>query len=313
MNRNRVNALAFLVVLCPAITLATAPRTFVASTGMDTNPCSRVAPCRSFTAALAQTTSGGSIIVVDSAGYGPVNIGQSVSLIAPPGVYAGITVTFGVAIGINGTSATDVIVLRGLSIEGLGGFSGILTGTGASLKTLQVQNCFISGFSEWGIDFEPSNMGASLFVEDTSIAACDVGIFSGKGDPAANPRASISYCRVERGNYGIWLDDTTGTIRNSVVDGNANRAFRARASSQITIENCQASNNLFGVGSEDTAVVRVANSTITNNTIGVDSTSGNTPGLILTRISGDPMNPVKTNTLENNGINGTFTGTFTAQ
>jgi len=49
---------------------------------MDSNPYSRTAPCRIFTMAVAQTAPGGSVVVLDSAGYGPVTIGQSISLIA---------------------------------------------------------------------------------------------------------------------------------------------------------------------------------------------------------------------------------------
>ena len=70
--------------------LASAQRTFVASAGNDANPCSIVAPCHSFAAALAQTNTGGEIVALDSAGYAPVDIFGSVSIIAPAGVYAGI-------------------------------------------------------------------------------------------------------------------------------------------------------------------------------------------------------------------------------
>src|SRR6266571_7551654 len=72
---------------------ALAQRTFVsAASGNDANPCTRTAPCRNFQAAIAQTASGGEVIVLDSGGYGTVTINQSVSLIAPPGIYAGISV-----------------------------------------------------------------------------------------------------------------------------------------------------------------------------------------------------------------------------
>src|SRR5882672_11716567 len=118
MRRYGMSSLAVVFAFVPVINAGTAPRTFVASTGVDSNPCSRPAPCRSFTAAVAQTASGGSVIALDSAGYGPVTISQSISLIAPPGIYAGITATSGNAITISGAAATDVVVLHGLSIEG---------------------------------------------------------------------------------------------------------------------------------------------------------------------------------------------------
>ena len=67
-------------------------RTFVASYGVDTSACSLASPCRSFAVAISKTNPTGEVIVLDSAGYGPVTITQSVTITAPPGVYAGITV-----------------------------------------------------------------------------------------------------------------------------------------------------------------------------------------------------------------------------
>ena len=87
----RTLALA-LFILTSTDAAATAQRTFVASSGNDANVCSLTLPCRGFAAAVAQTTAGGEVIVLDSGGYGPVTITQSVSLIAPAGVYGGITV-----------------------------------------------------------------------------------------------------------------------------------------------------------------------------------------------------------------------------
>jgi hypothetical protein len=72
-----------------------AQRTFVASTGLDVNPCSITQPCRAFAAALALTDPDGEIIVKDSAGYGRVTIDRSVTITSPPGIYAGISVLAG--------------------------------------------------------------------------------------------------------------------------------------------------------------------------------------------------------------------------
>jgi hypothetical protein len=96
--------------------LATVQRTFVASTGVDDQRCSITAPCRGFAAAVAKTSANGEVIVLDSAGYGPVDISKSISLIAPAGVYAGVTVLTGDGIVINGIGI--IVVLRGLSING---------------------------------------------------------------------------------------------------------------------------------------------------------------------------------------------------
>jgi hypothetical protein len=54
---------------------------------------------------------------VDSADYGPVSINQSVSIVAQ-GVVAGIQVSSGHAIFVG--FSTVVVVLRGLTLDGLG-------------------------------------------------------------------------------------------------------------------------------------------------------------------------------------------------
>src|SRR5215469_9168298 len=98
---------------------ALANRTFVSGNGSDANPCSLAAPCRSFAGALAQTSPGGEIAVLDTAGYGAVTITKPISIVNEEGVEAGITVTSGDGITIN-AGASDVINLRGLTLVGAG-------------------------------------------------------------------------------------------------------------------------------------------------------------------------------------------------
>src|SRR5215467_8341508 len=87
---------------------AQAQRTFVSGLGSDSNPCARTAPCRTFTQALLGTAAGGEVVVLDSAGYGAFTITQPVSIIAPPGVYAGISVFSGDGITITAGGSDTV-------------------------------------------------------------------------------------------------------------------------------------------------------------------------------------------------------------
>lgn len=141
-------SLAFaLSILTSADATATAQRTFVASYGNDANLCSITQPCRGFTRALTQTSAGGEVIVLDSAGYGVVTVAQSVSIVAPAGIYAGITVSSGNGVTVNAPGAT--VVLRGLSINGQGGAKGISFVQGLMLT---VEGCEISGMTMAGIE-----------------------------------------------------------------------------------------------------------------------------------------------------------------
>jgi hypothetical protein len=124
---------AVVLLLVPSAEAA-ASRTFVSGLGADTGTCGRSAPCRSFAYALTQTASGGEITVLDSAGYGPVTITQSVTINNPGGVEAGITVPSGQN-GITITApSTANITLRGLTLLGGGvGASGIVLNSGRAV------------------------------------------------------------------------------------------------------------------------------------------------------------------------------------
>ena len=147
---------AFALASFAANALATAQRTFVASTGVDTNACSITAPCRGFATAVAKTTANGEVIVLDSAGYGPVTLTTSISLIAPAGVYAGIKVFSGDGITINAPGS--VVVLRGLTINGQGGITGIRAQAVARDGALLVSDDVIS---EWDAMHGRETRGAS--------------------------------------------------------------------------------------------------------------------------------------------------------
>src|SRR5215467_3454576 len=92
--------------------MAQVQRTFVSGLGNDANPCSRTAPCRTFAQAISQTNSSGEVYVLDSAGYAIFTITKPVSIVAPPGVTAGISVFSGDGITIT-AGASDIVILRG--------------------------------------------------------------------------------------------------------------------------------------------------------------------------------------------------------
>jgi hypothetical protein len=184
MNRlGAVGALA-LALFIPLPVSATAQRTFVASNGSDASPCSLTQPCRSFGVAVSKTSANGEVIVLDSAGYGPVKITQSVSIIAPAGVYAGITVSSGDGVKIDGSVV--VVVLRGLSINAQPGI--------------------------YGIHFV---RGSGLTVEDCEIANFLTGIYL----EAADSWVAIKNTRMRSGNGGgVGAFPSSGTMRVSIAD-----------------------------------------------------------------------------------------------
>src|SRR6267142_9774 len=148
-----VFAIAMFTVAFASIAQAQATRTWVSGVGDDANPCSRTAPCKTFAGAISKTATGGEINVLDPGGFGGVTITKSIT-ISSESFEAGVLVSGTNAIIINVPNATDIVVLRGLDIEGLGtGLSGITVLTGG---TVQVERCTINHFTVSGINFVPS-------------------------------------------------------------------------------------------------------------------------------------------------------------
>ena len=184
------------------------PRTFVASHGLDTNDGRLATPCRSIGAALAQTDPGGEIIVLDSAGYGAVTINKAVSVVAPPGIYAGITVTAGTGIDVTAGN----VALRGLTIRGPGGAIGIHVGN----AIVRIERCVIFGLGQYGIHADTAN--GEVHVRATHVAQCAEGI---RVD--GNVRFSLERVRTDANGIGLSvLTGASGSARELVSVRNAN-------------------------------------------------------------------------------------------
>jgi hypothetical protein len=126
-------------------------RSFVSATsGSDSNACTRSAPCQTFAFAITQTNAGGEVNTLDRGEYGTVTIDKSISIVSGLGE-AGISVPpDGTGITIN-AGPHDKINLRGLIIEGAGvGNRGIQFNTGGSLN---IQNSVIRNHKGNGVFF----------------------------------------------------------------------------------------------------------------------------------------------------------------
>jgi hypothetical protein len=293
-------------------------RTWVSPTGLDTNPCTREQPCRNFAAAITAVAAGGEVVALESAGYGPGTITKSVTIVAPAGVHAAIAPSSGVAITVSAAD-TDHVVLRNLYLNAQGAETGIDANTVAALY---VESCVVSGFSTYGILFDPTTSGAQLYVSDTMIRRSDnFGIYMTGGTAT---RATIASVRLHQNLFAaVYVQLAEATIRESVASGGLDVGFRADFGSKVMIEKsisvssstgfyaqsgglmtmtrCTASSNSnFGVlAQNDGTTIYVSDSTITGNATGVSVASG---GVVTSRGN---------NTLQANTTNGSFTSTFT--
>jgi hypothetical protein len=266
--------------------MAQLQRSFVSGLGNDGNPCTRTAPCRTFGTAIGQTNAAGEVVVLDSAGYSAFSINKSVSIIAQPGVYAGISVFSGDGIDIN-AGVSDTVILRGLTVNNQGGSNltnGIVYNTG---NTVHIESCIVSGFNNGrGIFF---NGTGRLEVKDSISRGNDIGIVI-QPPPSEVAVATIDNVRMETGIFGLMAKDhAIVTVRNSVASGNTADGFSASSvagfPAELDIESCVSSGNSTGISvmtnSGAGATARFSNCIVTSNELGLFNNGS--PALLLSR------------------------------
>jgi hypothetical protein len=139
--------------MLPASALAQASRTWVSadSTASDANPCSRTAPCSTFSGAITKTAAGGEINALTPGGYGGVTITKSITIDAT-GAEAGVLVDGTNGIVVN-AGDSDTVTLKGLDFEGLGtGLAGVRILHAGNVRLADDE---IGGFQQ-GVDFQPT-------------------------------------------------------------------------------------------------------------------------------------------------------------
>lgn len=285
MRQPRLSLCAGILLLAASnLVAATAQRTFVASSGVDNPTCSLGTPCRSFAAAVTATNPAGEVIVVDSAGYGPVTITKPVSIIAPPGIYGGISVFPGND-GVTIDAPGSTVVLRGLSINGQGGAYGIRSQAAARVR---VENCVVSNMGAIGIYDQAANgemivldtivrdnagTGIALVATNASIALDRVRSEHNQNDGfyvAPVPGSGNAWATVtdgvfaHNGHNGVWADSVAGAATTVMVERtdlsrNAQHGYYATAGASgafvySTLTRNSLSSNAYGIGIHSASV-----------------------------------------------------------
>lgn len=232
VSRFALTFVVFSVVTSATPVWATQQRSFVASTGSDANSCTLTSPCRSFNAAIAQTKPGGEVVILDTAGYGPMTIDKSIKIIGPSGVYGGISVlgaggpTTGVVIN---AGAADAITLRGLDVAGVPGAAPLpLIGIDIqNAGAVHIEKSSISNFTQSTsacIRVAPT-IGTRVYVDDSFLRECRTGIdANGTAVSGDGPGVIVDNTRIERGSatsgpaWGLWVRGNIGVgVRNSLI------------------------------------------------------------------------------------------------
>lgn len=211
-------AVAAITLLTASPARAQATTTFVSGSGLDSNPCTEAAPCRSFQHAHDQTAAGGQVTMLDTAGYGALTITKAISIVNDGGGTAGVTDpgASNDAITIN-AGASDVVTLRGLTLNGAGtGNNGIAFHSGGALD---IQNCVIRDFANDGVLAAPA-ASAAVTIADTIVSGN-----GGTGVVMLAPSGGVIRAHLlraaalENGHHGIFLTVVgTGQEQGAIVD-----------------------------------------------------------------------------------------------
>ena len=312
----RFTWLSFCLGLLLMLGLSAAPahaqlnRTWVSSTGSDSNTCSQASPCATFSGAHGKTNAGGEINCLNSGSYGGgLIINKSISIICE-GVVGGMLATAGqIAVAVS-ASATDVVHLRGLDIDGVGtGVIGIMFNAGAALH---IENCRIRNFTNAGILSQPTSAASELYVTNTTIshtgaAGGDSGILI-QSQPGVVSKAVINQSNVQNNSFGIKADGTGGaggvinmTVRDTVSAGNSANGIvgtttASGAAIVMMVDRSASSHNAAGYGI-------VADGPKTFITFGASSIAGNAFGVGAS--NGGTLLSYGTNQIYGNSVDGT--------
>ena len=266
---------AALSLLFPVQAFAQATRTWVSGVGDDVNPCSRTAPCKTFAGAISKTAAGGEISALDPGGFGAVTITKSIT-INGDGTIASILAAGGVNGVIVNAGPTDVVILRGLSINGAGtGLNGVRFIAGGKLH---IEDTTIYGFTGQGILFQPAG-ASSLFVNRTTINKSAGGAIYVVPQAAGSASASVNEVTMQGNARGLRAEDrSTVVVSNSIASGNDANGFVALATTNpvdMSLENTvSARNGQVGVYSGALATVRISNVMSVQNNVGLQSVGG---------------------------------------
>jgi Right handed beta helix region len=250
---------------------AQATRTWVSGVGDDVNPCSRTAPCKTFAGAISKTAAGGEIDVLDPGGFGGVTITKSIRIDGTP-VVAGVLVSGTPGITIS-AGVNDVVMLRGLTINGSNFAStsrGVVLNTAGSLI---IENCDIYAFGQRGVSLTPTNDNVKVMISNSNISG---NLSNGMviQPTGLNLNVTLDNVHVEDNvNFGVSITSgSTVSIQNSVISGNGLSGIRADGTvtpTTVDIDGVLISGNATGIETITGSTTRVSHSNIVQNTTGM--------------------------------------------
>ena len=305
MNKSLARIFAFLVVAAATPAFGQATRTWVSGTGSDANPCSRTAPCQTFSGALGKTAAGGEINCIDPGGFGTINITKSITIDCA-GTMGSILAANTNGVIVNG--ANIAVTLRNIAINGANTTTGngirILNAGAVNLENVVIQNMQGTGTNGRGVSIETTASGVRVMMSNTSIYNMNNhGIHSNPG--GGSVILTLDNVRIFRGgsNAVTLRGPTTAAIDHSWLNQNRNGAgvFIETTTAAVRISNTMMANNAIGVSSgvagQAPTTFLYANVITGNTADGIRLTGGTVTSLGNNMIRGNAGNEAPTNTI----------------
>ena len=202
-----------------------------AATGNDANPsCTPSAPCRNLPRGLAAVSPGGQIVLMDTGGYGggmSMTVTSAVQIIAANGVQATLTDNStnygGAALITVAAGATDLVLLRGLQIDGV-----TKAGTGVLHQSgrLVIENCL---FTQLGIGVSEVNskmdvINSTFIGNAIAVAASGPGTESNGSSTTSTAQLRIAYGSIVANDVAMQMTDPGNGFANIFVMISSNSA-----------------------------------------------------------------------------------------
>ncbi len=295
------------VAVALPLTAAASQRTFVASYGVDGGnlTCSLANPCRTFNTAIGNTNPGGEVVILDTAGYGPMTITKSIKIIGPSGVYGGISVVgggSGITTGIVINAAdTDEITLRGLDVSGVPGVApfpdiGIDI---QSASAVHIEKSSIANFAQDTSACVKVSVATTtrVYVVDSFLRECRNGVYANGAVAVANrPSVMIDNTRIERGKNTSVSPVSTGVLMQGFIDVSLRNSMISRQTVGVQFDGLLANN---------VSHLEIINGELTRNNTGVafSNTTANARGQI-TLTGSQIFGSTDAITVANSGIGG---------
>jgi len=262
MSKFKLLVILATVLLATTLMSAQASRTWVSGVGDDANPCSRTAPCKTWAGAISKTANGGEIDALDPGGFGALTITKGITLDGGGGQVASTLVAGTNGIVVQATPATDVVIIRNLRINGIGsGTNGIQFNSG---KDLNIENCFIFGFTQNGINITLNQaQQASVHVINTVLK--NNGGDGLRATNAVSPKVHVEFNNsyaLLNGGAGVHAQQHSfvvafGSSAEQGTDGFKADDLGGTSDTQMIVSNSEASYNTNGVTAGSGANVQV--------------------------------------------------------